>query len=191
MNPRRPMVAVIGDGQLDPGSPLLRDAEAIGRLLVEAGCRVVTGGLGGVMEAACRGAHQAQGYQAGDVIGILPGHDSADANDYVDIAVPTGLGHVRNSIVAHADAIVAMGGGAGTLSEMALAWIFGRPIVALRRAGWSGRLADQRLDERIRYAEIPDDRVYGADSPQEAVATVTRLLPLYQRAGAWIAREQS
>ena len=185
------MVAVIGDGWLNADSPLLRDAEAIGKLLVEAGCRVLTGGLGGIMEAVSRGAHQAKGYQAGDVIGILPGHNFTDANPYVDIAIPTGLDHVRNSIVAHADAVVAIGGGAGTLTEMALAWMNRRLIVALRRPGWSGKLADQRIDERIRYPEISDDRVYGVNSPEEAVATVMRLLPLYNRSHRGISREES
>jgi uncharacterized protein (TIGR00725 family) len=173
---QRPIVAVIGDARLEADSPLLNDAEEVGKLLVEAGCRVLTGGLGGVMEAASRGAHHAKGYQSGDTIGILPGHNPSDANAFVDIALPTGLDHVRNSIVAHADAVVAIGGGAGTLSEIALAWMHGRLVVALRRPGWSGRLADRRIDGRIRHPEIPDDRVCGADSAEEAVALVKRHL---------------
>jgi uncharacterized protein (TIGR00725 family) len=124
------VVAVIGNSQAS--AEALRIAEQLGRLVVERGWRLVTGGLGGVMEAAARGAHQARRYREGDVIGILPGSDPALANPWVDIAVPTGMGHARNVlVVATADAVVAIGGGAGTLSEMALAWQLGRPLVGL------------------------------------------------------------
>lgn len=169
---RRRIVAVIGDAGVQPGSPKYVLAEEIGRLLVDAGFRVVTGGLGGVMEAACRGARTSASYQSGDTIAILPGHDPAEANPFVDVALPTGLDHVRNSIVAHADAVVAVGGGAGTMSEICLAWVHKRLIVALRVDGWSGRIADQRVDDRVRYPNEPDDRVVGAASAAEAVRTV-------------------
>ncbi len=169
---RRRIVAVIGDAGVQPGSPKYVLAEEIGRLLVDAGFRVMTGGLGGVMEAACRGARTSASYQSGDTIAILPGHDPAEANLFVDVALPTGLDHVRNSIVAHSDAVIAVGGGAGTMSEICLAWVHKRLIVALRVDGWSGRIADQRVDERIRYPSEPDDRVFGADSAVTAVQAV-------------------
>jgi uncharacterized protein (TIGR00725 family) len=142
---RRTLIAVIGDGDAAPGSTAYGLAEALGELLVDAGFGVVTGGLGGVMEAASRGARRANAYRPGAVVGLLPGHDVADANAFVDVALPTGLGHGRNLLVAHAAAVVAVGGGAGTLSEMAMAWIFGRLIVAFRVEGWSGRLAGSSL----------------------------------------------
>lgn len=166
---RRLMVAVIGDASLPPGSPKDLLAEEVGRLLVDAGFRVLTGGLGGVMEAACRGARSSSRYQNGDTVAVLPGHDPADANPFVDVAIPSGLDHVRNSIVAHADAVIAIGGGAGTMSEICLAWIYKRLIIALRVGGWSGKIADQRVDERVRYPNDPDDRVFGATSGAEAV----------------------
>lgn len=169
---RRRIVAVIGDAGVQPGSAKYVLAEEIGRLLVDAGFRVVTGGLGGVMEAACRGARTSAAYQSGDTIAILPGHDPLEANAFVDIALPTGLDHVRNSIVAHADAVIAVGGGAGTMSEICLAWVYKRLIVALRVEGWSGKIADQRVDDRVRYPSEPDDRVFGAASAVDAVRTV-------------------
>jgi uncharacterized protein (TIGR00725 family) len=104
-------------------------AEAVGRALAGRGAVVVCGGLGGVMEAACRGAKSA----GGATLGILPGLDRADANDFVDIAVPTGLGEARNTLVVRAaDALVAVGGEWGTLSEIAFALKVGKRVVGLR-----------------------------------------------------------
>jgi uncharacterized protein (TIGR00725 family) len=176
---RRRLVAVIGDANLPAGSQKDLLAEEVGRLLVDAGFRVLTGGLGGVMEAACRGARSSTRYQSGDTVAVLPGHDPADANPFVDIVIPSGLDHVRNSIVAHADAVIAIGGGAGTMSEICLAWIYKRLIVALRVSGWSGRIADQRVDERVRYPNEPDDRVFGATSASEAVSMIVEDIGRY------------
>jgi uncharacterized protein (TIGR00725 family) len=89
---------------------------------------VVCGGLGGVMEAACRGAKDA----GGTTVGILPGSDRAAANPFVDVAIPTGLGEARNALVVRAaDALIAVGGGYGTLSEIALALKAGKPVVGV------------------------------------------------------------
>lgn len=164
---RRPLIAVIGDAKLEPGSAKDRLAEDIGRALVDAGYRVLTGGLGGVMEAACRGARSSAKYQPGDTVGVVPGHDPGEANAFVDIAIASGLDHVRNSVVAHADAVIAVGGGAGTMSEICFAWIYKRLIIGMRVDGWSARIADQRVDERTRYLSEPDDRVFGADSAND------------------------
>jgi uncharacterized protein (TIGR00725 family) len=171
---RKPLVTIAGSGHLRDGDPREALAEATGRALIEAGYRLLTGGRGGVMEAACRGARSAPTHQPGDIIGVLPGHDAADANPWVDVVLPTGLGHLRNGIVAHADALVAIGGGAGTLSEVALAWVWDRRIVSFRTEGWSGRLADTRLDSRVRFADDSDDRVYGVDRPSEAIQALDR-----------------
>ena len=176
---RRRLVAVIGDANVPAGSQKDLLAEEVGRLLVDAGFRVLTGGLGGVMEAACRGARSSTRYQSGDTVAVLPGHDPADANPFVDVAIPSGLDHVRNSIVAHADAVIAIGGGAGTMSEICLAWIYKRLIVALRVDGWSGKIADQRVDERVRYPSEPDDRVFGATSASEAAKMVLSRVTRY------------
>lgn len=103
-------------------------AEAVGRAVAEAGGVLVCGGLGGVMEAACRGA--AAG--GGETVGLLPGNDRDAANPFVRTALPTGLGEGRNLLVVRAaDAVVAVGGGWGTLSEIGLALRAGRPVIGL------------------------------------------------------------
>jgi uncharacterized protein (TIGR00725 family) len=116
----------VGPGRADPD--LVTAAESVGRALAGRGAVVVCGGLGGVMEAACRGAKEADG----TTVGLLPGSDRAQANRYVDVAVPTGLGEARNALVVRtADALVAVGGGYGTLSEIALALRAGKAVVGL------------------------------------------------------------
>jgi len=185
---RRLLVAVIGDARVEPGGTKDLLAEEVGRLLVDAGFRVLTGGLGGVMEAACRGARSSSRYQPGDTVAVLPGHDPGEANEFVDVAIASGLDHVRNSIVAHADAVIAIGGGAGTMSEICLAWIYKRLIVALRVEGWSGKIADQRVDERVRYPNEPDDRVFGATSAADAVRTVVDRVGAFTRQHGTIRR---
>jgi len=121
-----PYVAVVGAGDASPQE--LHAAEEIGAGLAAAGAVVVTGGLGGVMEAACRGARS----RRGRTLGILPGDDRDEANGWVEIALATGLGELRNGLVVRAaDAVVAVGGGHGTLSKIALALKLGRPVVGV------------------------------------------------------------
>jgi uncharacterized protein (TIGR00725 family) len=127
---RLPHVAVVGDG--DPRGPdatrILDWAEEIGQLLARGGAVVITGGLGGVMRAASRGATAAGGM----TLGILPGADPSEANEWIRIPIATGLGVVRNLVVVTAaDAVVAVGGRHGTLSEIGLALRMGRQVVAL------------------------------------------------------------
>jgi len=123
---RTPYVAVVGPGEASPDE--LHTAEEVGAGLAAAGVVVVTGGLGGVMEAASRAARS----RRGRTLGILPGDDRDAANGWVEIAVPTGMGELRNGLVVRAaDAVVAIGGGHGTLSEIALALKLGRPVVGL------------------------------------------------------------
>lgn len=175
----RPLIAVVGDASLAADAQAARIAFEIGRGLIDGGYRLVTGGLGGVMEAASRGARSSAKWRSGDIVAVLPGSDRRAANAYVDIVVCTGLDHGRNLIVAQADALIAVGGGAGTLSEIAFAWIQRRLIVGLRCGGWSERLADQRIDERVRYRELVDDRVYGAANATDAIAIVDEHLATY------------
>jgi uncharacterized protein (TIGR00725 family) len=119
-------VAVVGPGDAAPGE--IEAAEAVGRALAGHGAVVVCGGLGGAMEAACRGAKQA----GGTTVGILPGLDRSAANQWVDVAVATGLGEARNALVVRAaDALIAVAGGYGTLSEIALALKAGKPVTGL------------------------------------------------------------
>lgn len=120
---RRPVIAVLGAGDASPEQ--MKTAEEAGRLVAAAGAVLVTGGLGGVMEAASRGASRAGGL----VVGIVPG---LEANDFVDVAVKTGLGDARNAVIANtADAFIAVGGSHGTLSEIAFALKRGKPVIGL------------------------------------------------------------
>jgi hypothetical protein len=126
----------------------------VGRLLAEAGAVVVCGGLGGVMEAACRGAAGAGGL----TVGILPGDDRAQANAWVRVVIPTGLGELRNGLVVRAaESLIALGGEYGTLSEVALALKLGRPVVGLHT--WELQRPDGRLDRGIVLASDPADAV--------------------------------
>ena len=127
MSPRPTQVAVIGAAEGDPEA--LEAAEEAGRLLAEAGAVVVCGGRGGVMEAAARGASQAGGI----AIGVLPGSDPGEANEHIAHVVATGVGHARNlAVVGSGEAVIAVDGHWGTLSEIAFARKLGRPVVALR-----------------------------------------------------------
>ncbi len=120
------IIAVIGASRCS--KEMARRAQEVGRELAKRGATLVCGGLGGVMEAACRGAKE----EGGLTIGILPGLSHHEANPYVDIPIVTGLGEARNVIVVRtAQAVIAVGGEYGTLSEIAYALKMGRPVVGL------------------------------------------------------------
>src|SRR3954470_9237398 len=122
----RAWIAIVGPGSAE--APELEAAEEAGAAVAEAGAGAVCGGLGGVMEAACRGARS----RGGLTLGLLPGLDREEANGWVVVAVPTGLGEARNALIVRAaDAVVAIGGGWGTLSEIALAMKTGVPVVGV------------------------------------------------------------
>ena len=132
-------VGVAGASQPEPG--LVDQAELLGRRLAEGGAVVVCGGGPGVMEAVCRGARSA----GGTTVGLLPGEDRSDGNPHLTVSVPTGLGQGRNLLlVRSSDALVAVGGGFGTLSEIALALRTGTPVIGL--ATWSLRLGSRPVD---------------------------------------------
>jgi uncharacterized protein (TIGR00725 family) len=131
----RGQLGVIGGAECSAESYEI--ALEVGREIAKNRFALVCGGLGGVMEAACRGAKEAGGI----TIGILPTSDKRSANPYVDIVIPTGLGHARNVLVVHAsDALVAVDGEAGTLSEIAIALKVGRPLVGINTWGLDGRV---------------------------------------------------
>jgi uncharacterized protein (TIGR00725 family) len=141
-------VGVAGASQ--PGPGLVEQAERLGRRLAEGGAAVVCGGGSGVMEAVCRGARSA----GGTTVGLLPGLDRAEGNPYLTVSLPTGLGQGRNLLlVRSSDALVAVGGGFGTLSEIALALRTGTPVVGF--ATWSLQL-DARAVDAFPVATDPD-----------------------------------
>jgi len=155
-------VAVIGASGAEEGSEAWRLAEEVGRRLAEGGVALVCGGGGGVMEAASRAAAEA----GGSVIGIVPGSSVNDANVYCSHVVATGIGHARNlAVVSSGEAVIAIGGEWGTLSEIGFARVIGHEVVALR--SWE-------LNGRERMAGGPG--VVAAETAEEAVAAALAAL---------------
>ncbi len=151
MAPRVPWIALVGPGEASPSES--HAAEEAGAAIAEAGAMLVCGGLGGVMEAGCRGARS----KLGSTFAFLPGDDREDANGWVEHAVPTGMGEARNVLIVRAaDAVVAIGGAWGTLSEIALALRAGKPVVGL--GTWE-----------LAHDGEPVPGVIAASGPREAV----------------------
>jgi len=151
-------IAVIGGGEVSPQIATL--AEEVGREIARRSAVLVCGGLGGVMEAACRGASR----EGGLTIGILPGENRQAANPYVRIPIVTGIGHARNvAVVKSAQAVIAVDGSYGTLSEIGHALQSGIPVIGLNT--WS-----LSIDGRTDYSIIP------ADSPEDAVNKAIALI---------------
>jgi uncharacterized protein (TIGR00725 family) len=154
---REPYIAVVGPSAGTPAELAL--GEAVGRGIAEAGAVLVCGGMGGVMEAAAGGCAESGGRS----VGILPTEDRLDANPYLTVAVATGMGEGRNSIVVRtADAVIAVHGEFGTLSEIALALKMGKPVVGL--GTWELAKSGEPVDAIVRVTD-----------PREAVATALRL----------------
>jgi len=167
--PRSLLVTVIGKSARDASDPVppeaLTAAEEVGRLLAEAGAVVVSGGLSGVMEAVSRGAKRGGGL----TIGILPGFDKREANQFVDIAFTTGMGYMRNTLnVRVADAVIMISGGIGTLNELTVAYEDKPTVILEGTGGWADRMREVayrgvHLDEAgrnvLRYASTPKEAV--------------------------------
>ena len=148
------IISVIGSSDATPAHAAL--AEEVGRELAQRGAMVVCGGLGGVMEAACRGAKSAEGV----TIGILPGHSAEEANAYVDIPIVTAMGYTRNVIVVNTgQAVIAIGGAFGTLSEIGHALGDGIPVVGLATWPLSLNGDGQSMEGVIVRASDPVDAV--------------------------------
>jgi len=138
-------IAVVGSGKNDEQIESL--AREVGRILAERGCVVISGGRDGAMRGASQGAKEA----GGTVVGILPGSHKRDANQFVDIIILTGMGHARNAVVVgSADGVIALPGGPGTLSEVALALKMGKPVVGL--SAWADI-------EGVKHAHSSDEAV--------------------------------
>lgn len=176
---RRPLISVIGEAGATKNSTPYKLAHNLGRQLVDAGYRVCGGGLGGVMCAAFQGAKESEAYREGDTMAILPTMDSRDANQYADIVIPTGLGNLRNGIVAATDATVIVGGKAGTLSEAALAWQYNRLLIALSESGGvAAQFAGKKLDDRKQRREHPALHVIAdAKTPEDAILFIRDNFP--------------
>jgi uncharacterized protein (TIGR00725 family) len=143
----KPRIGVIGGNHPEPR--YLELAQAVGRLIARSGAILVCGGLGGVMEAAARGAKEAGGV----TIGILPGNRREEANPAIDIPVATGLGYTRNSLVAmNADVLIAVDGEYGTLSEIAFGMIYGRNVIGLDTWDIKGVIPAKSAEEAVELA---------------------------------------
>ncbi|MFO7795741.1 MAG: TIGR00725 family protein [Promethearchaeati archaeon] len=159
------VVSVICGSEIDKDSE--EKAIKIGRLLAQNNYAVVCGGLFGAMEAVCKGVKQEKGL----TIGIIPYKEKSAANDYVDIVIPVPFSQGRNLIVVlSGDAVIAIGGKAGTLSEMCFAWIYQKPIIALSSVpGWSAKMANKKIDDRR------SDQIYGAETPEEVISILNKV----------------
>ena len=187
---RPTLITVIGKSAKDPRDPVpekaLRMAEEVGKLIAERGGVLVSGGLSGVMEAASRGAKTADGL----VVGILPGFDKRDANDFVDIAITTGMGWMRNTLtVRAADAVIMISGGIGTLNELTVAYELKPTGVLEGTGGWSSRIRELAYGGKHRdEAKIAE--LHFAQTPREAVEMAFSLAALGE-SGRDSAREYS
>ena len=159
-------VTVIGDALADGEKYAF--CHKLGRMLAGMAAVVITGGRTGVMEAVCKGA-----YEAGAItVGILPGTYTGEANSYCRVVIPTGMGHGRNILtILPADVVIAVGGKAGTLSEMGFAWIHNKPIIAVKNfGGWAEKLAGKKIDERR------TEPVFGVNSLEEIRQLIGKLI---------------
>ena len=139
-----PIIAVIGGRKADKA--LRKEAETIGRLIAQRGAILVCGGLHGIMESAAKGAKEAGGL----TIGVLPQEHKRDANPYIDVPLATGLGIGRNVIIARAaDALIAVGGEYGTLSEIAFGLQMKKPVVGLKTWDIAGIIPAEKAEEAV------------------------------------------
>ena len=177
---RKRIISVIGDSRVS--ADIYKFSREVGKALIDAGYIIQCGGLGGVMCGVCEGAKLSSLYSYGSTIAIIPSYDKTVVNQYADIVIPTGLDIMRNGIVINADAVVVLGGGAGTLSEMALAWSMFKLLVSFNTIeGWGKNLANCRIDNRNRYPSIPEDCVYGVSSIEEMLVCLRKHIANYNR----------
>ena len=176
--PRRLQILVIGNSDDGCTTEHEKAAYEIGRRIAEAGAVLISGGLGGVMRASCRGSHDAGGL----AVGILPQENHAAANEFCDIVIPTGMGLTRDFVDAMAaDGIIIVGGGAGTLSEACAGYMHGRPMVAVRGTGGvADQVAGEYLDHRRRQ------RVGEADSAEESVRMILEMISAQAGSGGTV-----
>ncbi len=143
-------IGIIGSNDKMCSRELYDFGVRLGKQIATKDRTLVCGGLGGFMEAVCKGAKQSPGTFNGQTVGILPDDKSDTANPYIDIAIPTGTGIARNIVIVQtADIIIAAGGGAGTLSEIAFAWQLEKKVLCVTLfEGWAKELAGRNLDDR-------------------------------------------
>jgi uncharacterized protein (TIGR00725 family) len=176
---KKTIISVVGDARIEEEGKKHKLALNLGKKLIDTGkYRILTGGGGVIMKAVCAGARQSERYQEGDTIAISPGGDLDSANQLSDIIIPTNLGNYRNFIVANSQAVIGIGGGAGTLTELAMAWKLKRLVIGYQVAGWSGKLAGKQIDDRVRYQEV-EDKVFSVERAGEVIEILNQYLEKY------------
>ncbi len=150
-------ISIIGPNKSLCSEELYKFGVKLGKLLIDLDYIIINGGMYGIMEAVFKGARLSSNYRFGKTIGIIPSFKAGDANKYCDIVIPTGLGYARNQIVVNSSEIViAIGGGAGTLSEIALAWQLNKKIITFDNfEGWAKKLSGSKLDNRKNDIIVP------------------------------------
>jgi hypothetical protein len=164
--PKRRQILVVGNNESGCTPELEKIAYEVGKEVAKSDSVLITGGLGGVMKAACHGAHDAGGL----TVGIIPQNDPSFANEYCDIVIPSGLGLSRDFLNAlSADGVIVVGGGSGTLSEVCAAYMHKKPIAALKDSGGTAtQFADKFLDHRKNV------KIVGVYTPKEAVEYILK-----------------
>jgi uncharacterized protein (TIGR00725 family) len=170
------LVAVLGDPNLKTGSRKYLLAENLGQNLIDNGYQLVIGTLDGISEAVSSGARHSSHYSEGDIISILL---KKNPEPVIETGISTYMDLKRNVVVSTADAVIAIGGGAATVLDIANAWTLNRLIIAFRVDGVSGKTADKKVTPRNRYPGIPSDRVYGVNSTYEAIECLNQKIGLY------------
>jgi hypothetical protein len=161
---KRRQILVVGNNENGCTPELEKIAYEVGQEIAKSNSVLITGGLGGVMKAACNGAHDAGGL----TVGIIPQNDPSFANEYCDVVIPSGLGLARDFLTAlSADGVIVIGGGSGTLSEVCASYMHKKPIATLKNSGGiATQFADQYLDHRQNV------KIVGVSTPKEAVSYV-------------------
>jgi uncharacterized protein (TIGR00725 family) len=175
------VISVLGDRDVEKNSFKYELGYRISKALVDNGYRVLNGGVGTLSRVVYEGAVSSSQYTEGCVISIVPGFDPSVALEASDIQIATGLDEYRNVITANTDAVVAIGGGAGTLTDIAMAWMLKRLIICLKADGWSGELAGRRIDSRIRYRNIEEDQCFPANDEIDVINILAKYLSRYGR----------
>jgi len=167
MKNRKIQAVIIGDSTADQEK--YDFACLVGKILADNNITLITGGRGGVMEAASKGAFESGGI----TVGILPSNDPDDANEWCTISIPTGMGHARNALTSmSADFIIAIGGGAGTLTEIGFGWIYEKPIIAITKfGGWAKQTGNTQLDARRM------DKIFEVSTLEELREVISQLVP--------------
>jgi len=169
------IIAVIGNANIENDIEKQKISFDLGKLIIDNGFILATGGFGGVMEYVSKGARNSKNYTENSIIGVLPDYNSENANKYIDIAIPTGFGLARNlMLISMSNAVIAVGGGSGTLNEISASWQMNKLIIGLQVNGWSEKLCGKALDERR------NDIIFCAKDAQEAIDLLNSKISYYQ-----------